>query len=250
MGTSITGRRVLVVGASSGMGWAIGVGLGKAGARVALAARRKDKIDEAVAAAGDGAIGVPGDVRDEGSCESMVAAAASAFGGLDAIVYCPGVSRLVMLADADRETWTETLTTNLVGAALVTRHALPHLEASHGRAVYLSSESVLSTDPWPGIGPYVVSKAALDKLIDALRVEHPSVAFTRFVVGACAGEPGHTTEFSNAWDRELFDRLVAQWLQRGNLKPSVIDPPDIVASLVGILESGADLETVVIRPRL
>ena len=72
----------------------------------------------------------------------------------------------------------------------MTSAAIPHLTASAGTAAYLSSVSASLTPPWPGLGAYAVSKAALDKLVEAWRAEHPSVGFTRVVVGDCAGGEG------------------------------------------------------------
>ena len=80
--------------------------------------------------------------------------------------------------------------TNVIGAAQITTAALPHLTATKGTAMYLSSVSVSLTPPWPGLGAYVVSKAALDKLVEAWRVEEPSVNFTRCIVGHCGGGAG------------------------------------------------------------
>ena len=61
---------------------------------------------------------------------------------------------------------------------------------SGGTAAYLSSVSASLTPPWPGLGAYAVSKAALDKLVEAWRAEHPHVGFTRVVVGDCGGGEG------------------------------------------------------------
>ncbi len=83
----------------------------------------------------------------------------------------------------------------------MTSAAIPHLTASGGTAAYLSSVSASLTPPWPGLGAYAVSKAALDKLVEAWRAEHPSVGFTRVVVGDCAGGEGDSqTEFPMQWD--------------------------------------------------
>jgi len=58
--------------------------------------------------------------------------------------------------------------------------------------------------PYPGLGAYAVSKAALDKLVEAWRAEHPEVGFTRLVVGDCAGGDGDSrTEFNQSWDPDL-----------------------------------------------
>ena len=88
------------------------------------------------------------------------------------------------------------------------RPRIPHLAESQGAAAYLSSVSASLTPPWPGLGSYAVSKAALDKLVEAWRAEHPQIGFTRVVVGDCAGGEGESlTEFANGWDRDASRRL-------------------------------------------
>src|SRR5207244_13550944 len=92
---------------------------------------------------------------------------------------------------------------NVPGAPIVTAAAVPHLTESHGIALYLSSVSASLTPPWPGLGAYAVSKAALDKMIEAWRVEHSEVGFTRCIVGDCTGGEGDSAaEFPMASDWE------------------------------------------------
>src|SRR5690606_5265469 len=102
----------------------------------------------------------------------------------------PGIGPLRKLVDADAATWRRVFDTNVTGAALVTAAAVPHLTESGGAAAYLSSVSASQTPPWPGLGAYAVSKAALEKLIVAWRTEHPAIGFTRVIVGDCAGGEG------------------------------------------------------------
>ena len=179
--------RTVVVGASSGLGRCIGVGLAQRGAEVALLARRQERLDAAAKEAGPGTIALACDVTDTESCRSAINEAAAHLGGIDALVYTPAIGPLARLVDTDAETWRRVLDTNVVGAALVTTAAVPHLTATNGVALYLSSVSASLTPPWPGLGAYAVSKAALEKLIEAWRAEHPSVGFTRVIVGDCAG---------------------------------------------------------------
>ncbi len=94
-------------------------------------------------------------------------------------MYATGIGPLARIEDLDASTWRRAFDTNAVGAALVTAAALPHLQASHGAAAYLSSVSASLTPPWPGLAAYLVSKAALDKMVEAWRTEHPEVGFTR-----------------------------------------------------------------------
>src|SRR5690349_7239825 len=126
--------RTVVVGASSGLGRCLGVGLAHRGARVALLARRKDRLDAAATEAGNGAIAIACDVTDHASVAAAVAEAATAFDGFDALVYTPAIGPLRRLADVDADTWARVFATNVTGAALVTAAAIPHLTASRGTA--------------------------------------------------------------------------------------------------------------------
>ncbi len=182
--------RTVVVGASSGLGRSIATGLGQRGATVALLARRHDRLVDAAMEAGPGALAIVCDVTDESSCTAAIEAAAQGLGGIDALVYAPGIGPLARMVDVDAETWRRTFDTNVIGAALVTAAAIPHLTASGGVAAYLSSVSASFTPPWPGLGAYGVSKAALERMIEAWRDEHPAVGFTRVIVGDCAGGAG------------------------------------------------------------
>ena len=73
------------------------------------------------------------------------------------------------------------------------------------------------TPPWPGLGAYAASKAALGTMVEAYRAEHPTVGFTRVIVGDCAGGEGASmTEFASGWDMEVFMDLHPLW-ESGNL---------------------------------
>lgn len=244
--------RAVVVGASSGLGRCIGVGLVKRGAQVALLARRRERLDAAVEEAGAGAHAVACDVTDASSCAVAIAEAADRLGGIDALVYTPGIGPLGRIADIGAETWRQVFDTNVTGAALVTAAALPHLQASAGRAAYLSSVSASETPPWPGLAAYAVSKAALDKLVQAWRAEHPDVGFTRVVVGDCAGGEGDgKTEFADGWDPELATEFVTDWMQRGLVAGSMIEVDELVDAVDAVLRSGPSLSipSIVVAPR-
>src|SRR5438067_4616968 len=171
--------KAVVIGASSGLGRCIGVGLAQRGAEVALLARRQDRLVDAAEEAGPGTLAIACDATDPASCHSAIEEAAQGLGGIDALVYTPGIGPLARLADVDAATWRRAFDTNVIGAALVTAAAIPHLTESRGAAAYLSSVSASQTPPWPGLGAYTVSKAALDQLVEAWRAEHPQVGFTR-----------------------------------------------------------------------
>jgi NAD(P)-dependent dehydrogenase (short-subunit alcohol dehydrogenase family) len=244
--------RAVVVGASSGLGRCIAVGLAQRGAQVALMARRLDRLTDAAKDAGAGSIVVRCDVTDADSCRSAVDEAASGLGGIDALVYTPGIGPLSRIEDLDVETWRAAFDTNVIGASITTAAALPHLEASSGAAVYLSSVSASLTPPWPGLGAYAVSKAALDKLIEAWNGEHPDVGFTRIIVGDCAGGEGDAmTGFTDGWDPVLAGELATQWLDQKYIAGNLLDVGELVGVVDAVLRlgAGARIPSVTVTPR-
>jgi NAD(P)-dependent dehydrogenase (short-subunit alcohol dehydrogenase family) len=241
------------VGASSGLGRCIAAGLARRGGHVALLARRYDRLKDAAAEAGVDAIAVACDVTDEASCRAAVDEAARGLGGVDALVYTVGVGPLARLEDVDAATWRSTFDSNVIGASLVTAAALPALRASHGVAAYLSSVSASMTPPWPGLGAYIVSKAALDKLVEAWRAEHPDVGFTRVIVGECAGGEGDSmTGFASEWDAELAAEFGPVWLTRNYFNGSLLEVESLVHVLDSVLRTGGTSSipsvTVAARP--
>ena len=244
--------RTVVVGASSGLGRSIAIGLAQRGAHVAMLARRRERLDAAAREAGPESLAIECDVTDETSSHAAIDKAASGLGGIDAVVYTPAIGPLSRLVDTDAETWRRVFDTNVTGAALITAAAIPHLAATAGTAAFLSSVSASRTPPWPGLGAYIVSKAALDKLVEAWRAEHPGIGFTRLVVGDCAGGEGDSqTEFAKDWDGELAAELASGWLERGYLSGSLIAVDELVSVVDAVLRGGASMSmpSVTVAPR-
>jgi NAD(P)-dependent dehydrogenase (short-subunit alcohol dehydrogenase family) len=244
--------RAVVVGASSGLGRCVGIELAQRGARVALLARRLDRLEVAATEAGNDAIAIACDVDDEVSCRGAIAQAAASLGGIDALIYSTGIGPLGHVLDHSPSTWAQAFSTNVTGAAIATSAAIEHLKASSGVAVYFSTVSASLMPPWPGLSAYIVSKAALDKLVESLRVEHPSVGFTRLVVGDCAGGEGDgMTEFANAWDPQLAGEFGMTWVTKGYISGSMIAIDDLVNVVDHVARGGASYSqpTVVVTPR-
>jgi NAD(P)-dependent dehydrogenase (short-subunit alcohol dehydrogenase family) len=244
--------RTVVVGASSGLGRCIGVGLAQRGDQVALLARRRSRLDDAAKEAGPGTLVIECDVTDEASCRAAIGEAAAGLGGIDALVYTPGIGVLAKMVDTDADAWRRTFDTNVTGAALVTAAAVPHLAESSGCAVYLSSVSGSVTPPWPGLGAYAVSKAALDKMVDAWRGENPGIGFTRVVVGDCAGGEGDAmTGFPTGWDLDLMAEVHPVWVSRNYMAGALMDVEHLVAMVHAVLDRGATLSvpSITVAPR-
>jgi NAD(P)-dependent dehydrogenase (short-subunit alcohol dehydrogenase family) len=242
--------RTVVIGASSGLGRCIGVGLAQRGDYVALLARRRERIEAAAKEAGPGAIAIECDVTDQASCRSAIDNAADALGGIDNLVYTPAISPLVRMVDTDADTWRRVFDTNVIGAALATAAALPHLGASAGKAVYLSSDAGTFGPPWPGLGAYGVSKAALERLVEAWRAEHPDIGFTCLIVGECAGGEGDAqTGMTIGWDPELAKQAYPLWLSRGCMPGKLMPVEDLVEVVHTILRTDAATSMPVVIAR-
>lgn len=235
----LTGKRMLVVGASSGIGRAIAEMAGEAGARVAVSARRAGPLTELADSLPDG-LAVPGNVRTDGDPQRIVDETVAAFGGLDVLVYSTGMSPLKPLGDATLADWQEVLEVNVVGAALVTSAAAPHLQRSDGRALLLSSKSV--RQPFPDLSLYTTSKVALDGFIRCLPAEFPGLRVTRVVVGNTA-----MTDFAAAWDAAAMEAAVQRWAASGVLGTGgMMHPRQVAQAVLAVLASAAYIDDVAV----
>lgn len=231
--------KVAVVGASAGLGRCIGVGLAHRSAQVAFLARRRDRLVSAAKEAGNGALPVSCDVTDGAACQQAMGEVIDSFGGLDALVYTTGVGVLAPLTEVTADQWGKLFATNVTGASLITSAAAPHLAASAGSAVYLSSLSASYSAPWPLLGAYAVSKAALDKLVEAWRIEHPNIGFTRLAVGDCFGGEGDSqTEFNKAWDPKALEDAIHYWMDNGYMQGGLVDADHLVEVVHSVLTCG------------
>lgn len=243
MELDLSGRRLLVVGASAGIGRAIAEMAAESGARVAVTARRADRLEELVATLGSEALAVPGDVTSEADCASIVERTVAAYGGIDALLYVTGVSPLKPLAEASAADWQAVLGANLVGASLVAAAAIPHLEASRGKALFVSSKA--TRNPFPGLGLYSTSKVALDALIRCLKIEHPTLDITRVVVGNTG-----STEFADSWDPETMNRMLELWMKSGVLgSAGMMHPRQVAQAILAVVAARAYIDDIAIIDR-
>jgi NAD(P)-dependent dehydrogenase (short-subunit alcohol dehydrogenase family) len=167
----LEGKVALVTGASSGIGRASAVRLAGAGARVALVARDRVRLEELAAALGGSAIAraIPADLTDPGARARVVPECLERFARLDILVNSAGVIGTGTLADTEPAAWRSMLEINLHATVDLMRTSLPHLEASRGCIVNLSSVAGLRA--FPGILAYAVSKAAVEQLTRCAALE-------------------------------------------------------------------------------
>ena len=167
----LEGRTAVVTGASSGIGRATARALAGAGARVALGARRVDRLEAAMKdLPGEGHLYAPLDVTSRTSCEEFVSQAASRLGRLDVLVNNAGLAlRRDSIAEGREEDDVAMWETNVLGLVRMTRLVLPHMEDGRGHVVNLGSWA--GREAYPLGGLYVGSKTAVRALTYVLRKE-------------------------------------------------------------------------------
>lgn len=168
----LDGRRVLVTGASSGIGEATARACARAGAAVACLARRTERVH---ALAGEiGGVAITADVADENQARAGVDQAAEQLVGLDAVVNNAGVMRLGGVVDGRSEDWRVMLDVNVFGLLVVSQAAVPHLRAAGGGDVVNMSSMSGRRVPNAAAGVYAATKHAVHALSEGLRRElHP-----------------------------------------------------------------------------
>jgi NADP-dependent 3-hydroxy acid dehydrogenase YdfG len=178
MGSSLTGTTALVTGASGGIGAATALSLAAQGANVALAARRKDRLDELVErieADGGTALAIQTDVTDRAQATAMVEQTVAAFGGLDTLVNNAGIMLLGPAESAPVEEWDRMIALNVRGLLYATHAALPHLlvaaEGTRGTADIVNISSLAGRVPIAGSAVYSLTKHGVGAFTEALRQE-------------------------------------------------------------------------------
>jgi NADP-dependent 3-hydroxy acid dehydrogenase YdfG len=127
MSERLDGTVALVTGASSGIGEATAVRLAELGAKVALVARRRDRLEGLAGRIGADALVVEADVADEAAARAAVQQAVDRFGRLDTVIANAGVMLLGPVEDAPVEEWQRMVDVNLLGLLYTSHAALPHL---------------------------------------------------------------------------------------------------------------------------
>ncbi len=167
------GQRVIITGASAGIGAELARQLSSRGARVALASRRKEHLEQVAAGCrelGGTPLVVPTDITDAAQCSALVDEVVAAWGGLDMLINNAGRSMHALFQDiSDLDIFQRLMRVNYFGAVYCTHAALPHLLAAQGRIVAVSS--LAGKAGIPTRTGYSAGKHALHGFLDALRTE-------------------------------------------------------------------------------
>ena len=162
-------NRVVITGASSGIGRATAVRFAQAGYDVCLNARREGQLHELSASLPDGDhLVCAGDYSDQAAVAAMGETIGSRWGRVDALVNSAGVCEAADIIDAPLEEWRRPIDVFVNGSALVTRMAVP-LMAQGGRIIHITSIHGRRVEP--GYSAYAIAKAALDQYCRALAID-------------------------------------------------------------------------------
>jgi len=208
----LEGTVALVTGASSGIGEATAVALAGEGASVAVAARRRDRLEALVERIGNDAdvLVVETDVTDEASARAMVEDTVREFGRLDTLVNNAGVMLLGPILDAPVEEWRRMIELNVLGLLYCTHAALPHLLRAADTdprrvADVVNVSSVAGRVARQGSGVYNASKFGVVAFSESLRQE-----VTRRHVRVSIVEPGAVmTELASHNRPEIIEGMRA-----------------------------------------
>jgi NADP-dependent 3-hydroxy acid dehydrogenase YdfG len=226
----LDGTVALVTGASSGIGEATAVALAEEGAAVAVAARRRDRLEALAERIGTTTevLVLETDVTDEASAWSMVDATVRRFGRLDTLVNNAGVMLLGPIVEAPVEEWRRMVELNVLGLLYCTHAALPHLlEAADGPprqvADIVNVSSVAGRFARAGSGVYNATKFGVGAFSESLRQE-----VTRRHLRVSLIEPGATrTELAGHNRPEILETIGATFGQT-----ELMEASDIAESIV------------------
>ena len=235
---SLSGKTVLIPGASSGLGAHFATVLARAGASLILAARRQSALEETAEAArrlGATVTAVPVDVTSSAS----VAALAPAIAQVDVLVNNAGIVRSAPALAQTEEDWDTVIDTNLKGMFLLAQAAARAMKA-HGRGgAIVNIASILGLRQAGGVAPYAISKAGVVQMTKTLALE-----LARYNIRVNALAPGYLDTALNRefWETETGQALIKRIPARRLGQPAELDGPLLLlASEASAYMSGAVL---------
>ena len=237
--SDLRGKRVIISGASSGIGLEAARLLASLGAEVCLTARRGDLLDAEAAEIGGGTWAWPCDVADRSSVAELVGETRNRWGALDGLVNNAGVALMASLDETTDDMWENTFSVNVRGPFLLCRELGPLLREGESPAVVNVSSS-LAERAIPGMAAYNSSKAALNQLTKSLALEWAPDVRVNAIMPAVIDTPIHATRGMSPEDVQSI----------GELHPMkrVGQPEDVAHMIAYLLSDAASWMTGAIIP--
>jgi len=239
----LDGQRALVTGASSGIGRAIALALGAAGARVVVNYHSNPASADAVVAAirdgGSDAIAVQADVGNPDDCVALFDAARSRFSGVDILIANAGIQRDAPFADMTLVQWREVIDVNLTGQFVCAQEAVRQFRrqgrVSTSRAIgkIVFTNSVHQVIPWSGHANYVAAKGGLKMLMETMAQE---LAPEGIRVNAIAPGAIRTGINRAAWETREAEASLLKLIPYGRIG----DPEDVARAAVWLASDDSD----------
>jgi clavulanate-9-aldehyde reducatase len=227
MDFDLNGKVAAVTGATSGIGEATALRLAEAGATVAVAGRREDRLEELakrIADAGGTAMAVPTDVTDEPQARALIARTVDELGALNILINNAGVMLLGPVQDADVGEWKRMVEVNLLGLLYCTHAALPVMRDAGGGDI-VNVSSVAGRHANLGSAVYNLTKWGVNGFTEGLRQEALHIGVRVSVI-----EPGMVTT-------ELLDH---------NTNPVVLEAAERMREQVGTPLSADDIARAIL----
>src|ERR1700722_1803710 len=225
---ALAGRRVVVVGGSSGIGRGVEESAIASGAQGVVAARRVARWKEVTVEAGGGHVAEL-DLRVDDSCRAFVDDVRSAIGAVDLLFVSAGVAPLKSFRQTGKEDWLRALDTNVIGIHRLIVNLLDLFDP-HAVVAVVSTEAVGS--PRSHLGAYGSSKAALEHSLAQWREELPTIRFTTISLGATV-----PTEFGRGFDPDEIMDAMNKWTEAGKNQSAFMDTNEVCDVLTDTLGS-------------
>jgi NADP-dependent 3-hydroxy acid dehydrogenase YdfG len=248
MSKPLTGRVAVITGASSGIGEATAEHLAGLGARVAVLARRADRLTDLVARIekdGGTALAIAADVTDVAAVRAAADQVASEFGGADLLFNNAGVMLPAPIDAVTTDQWQQQIDLNITGLMNVIGAFVPQLVQAgtdRGVADLINTSSIGAQNPYPNFAVYCASKAYVTQLSKQMRADLGPKN-----VRVAAIEPGFTT---TELQSHVTDTGISDWLEGAKTQLEWLTPTDIAETIgfIASLPPRVNMQQITIMP--